>query len=391
MTPPVIQEPNNRIWLWAVGALVLVAVMAPVTVPVASEIVARGRPKSDSPPAVAPSSPDTNGLEKRSATDVLQEAADSLTTAPSVHVTGTWTNRYDGEPIEVDLRIQGTSSSGTLRRKDTRLEIIKVGGDVYLKGDQQALVQLGGVPAGAAPHLGADQWLKLAAQRLTSIEGFSLEELAGLLTRFESLIEPNVTQTTLDGRNAVVISDQNGSRLYVANTGIAYPLRDERHGAEARQIDFTEYGADFRIGAPPNTVNSSAPGGAEPGPLSGEERRWLQSIRAVHKKIDDAIASLGDELEESEMASFTDTLRSCSRELARSAPPSPRLQPVDKLVKEACQQYDKAAECFSTAVEIWNQPAATEEKMTQLIGCGFDGAASGSRLLEDAELKAGNV
>jgi hypothetical protein len=58
------------------------------------------------------------------------------------------------------------------------------------------------------------------------------------------------TQATRDGQQVVVLTRQNGSKLYVANTGRAYPLRGEHKGPAPGRIDFTECAAGFHITAP---------------------------------------------------------------------------------------------------------------------------------------------
>jgi hypothetical protein len=71
-------------------------------------------------------------------------------------------------------------------------------------------------------------------------------------------LEPKVRQATLEGRKVVVIGWRDGSKLYVANTGPAYPLRAElTKGPNVFRIDFTEYGARFNITAPRNAINVS--------------------------------------------------------------------------------------------------------------------------------------
>ena len=52
-----------------------------------------------------------------------------------------------------------------------------------------------------------------------------------------------------------VISEKDGSKLYVANTGPACPLRAENKGKDAGRFDFTEYGTDFHITPPGNAVD----------------------------------------------------------------------------------------------------------------------------------------
>jgi hypothetical protein len=195
--------------------------------------------------------PQTNGLEQQSPAQVQQAAAAALKAAKSVHVTGTAIN--DGKPVRADLRIQGNASSGTMELEGVKLEITTIGNTTYLKANQQTWETLG-VPAAAGQRL-ADRWVKTRPQQVTGLTGFTLDNLASQLIRDDSPWEPRVEQTTLDGTKVVVISQQDGSKLYVANTGPPYPLRGEEKGANAGRIDFTEYGADFHITAPGNATD----------------------------------------------------------------------------------------------------------------------------------------
>lgn len=111
-----------------------------------------------------------------------------------------------------------------------------------------------GAPA-AAQRLGADHWLTLSRQQITAWRGLSLTDLGGQLTRNASPGDPAVAQATLDGKQVVVVSKQDGFKLYVANTGVADPLRADFKGRAGGRIDFMQYGADFRISAPDNPVD----------------------------------------------------------------------------------------------------------------------------------------
>lgn len=196
------------------------------------------------------SRPATNGLEHKSAAQVLQAAAAALKTAKSVHVRSMGVSDQ-GKPVQLDLRLQGRSGSGTIEQQGTKLAVITVGDDTWLKGDQRAWKQLGAPPE-ALPRL-AGRWVKATPQQ-KDLAGFSLDSLAAALAKTDSLLVPTVEQTMLDGRQVVVISQQDGSKLYVANTGPAYPLRAENKGKDAGRFDLTEYGADFHITAPSNVA-----------------------------------------------------------------------------------------------------------------------------------------
>jgi hypothetical protein len=56
---------------------------------------------------------------------------------------------------------------------------------------------------------------------------------------------------TLAGHKVVVVTYPDGSKLYVANTGPAYPLRFTDTGAVGSR-EFSEYGAAIHITAPPS-------------------------------------------------------------------------------------------------------------------------------------------
>ena len=108
------------------------------------------------------------------------------------------------------MRIQGNASTGTMELEGVKLEITSIGGTTYLRADQQTWETLE-VPAAARQVL-ADRWVKVRPEQVTSLSGFSLDDLATQLTGADNPLEPKVEQTTLDG-NKVVVSQQDGSKL----------------------------------------------------------------------------------------------------------------------------------------------------------------------------------
>lgn len=188
----------------------------------------------------------TNGLEKQSPADVLQEAAAALEAAKSVHVTGT------GPTGRLDLRMTGRSSSGALEQGGVPLEVTIVGGSTYVRTDQAGLKMIG-VPKPLQRQLDG-RWLKVNSQDVT---GFTLADFVSELTAYHGPLEPKVRQASLNGKKVVVVSWQHDGKLYVANTGPAYPLRGEFKGQNAAVVDFTDYGAPLHITAPSNAIDVS--------------------------------------------------------------------------------------------------------------------------------------
>jgi len=158
--------------------------------------------------------PATNGLENQAAAQVAQAAHAALKTATSVHVRG----------------------------------IITAGDRAYLKADKRGWRAMGNPDTTGLP---LHQWVTAgpARQMLTP---FSLASLASELTAEESAHGGGgtVTQSMLAGHKVVVVTYPDGSKLYVANVGTAYPLRFDDTGAVGSRT-FSQYGAAFHITAPP--------------------------------------------------------------------------------------------------------------------------------------------
>ncbi len=126
------------------------------------------------------------------------------------------------------------------------------------------------------------------------------------------------------------------------------------------------------------------------GPMTGKELVWLEAISRLHRKIDQVLTNSPSNLTSATMGAIANDLRGCSRELARLGPLTERLQPVYKLAKSGCAQYDKAAKCFATAASIGAPMAGTAEERTfnQALDCGFHTPEKGSLLLAEAEEKS---
>ena len=123
--------------------------------------------------------------------------------------------------------------------------------------------------------------------------------------------------------------------------------------------------------------------------MTGAELVWLEAIGKLHTKIDKVLTDAPSNMTSSTMGTLSAKLRGCSRDLARLGSPPDRLQPVYKLAKSGCVQYDKAAKCFATAASIGAPIAGTSQERTfnQALECGFTAPAKGSALLAEAEAK----
>ena len=132
--------------------------------------------------------------------------------------------------------------------------------------------------------------------------------------------------------------------------------------------------------------------------LSAKELAWLTAVTRLHQKMDKAFQQPGSvNLTRAKMMSYADTLRACSRELARIGSPGDRLQPVYVIVKKACRIFDGGAKCWARAASVSMADggviAGSPEARTQAqaIECGGAAAGNGSNLLSEAETKGKEI
>ena len=212
---------------------------------------------SAAPTAPATSTaPAANGLEKMSAARVTHAAASAFTAAKSVRVRGTMV--LGGRSERFDLRFEGKSARGSYTVKGAVIHTIVVGNDEYLKAGTDGWEAMGNPPDAAAAM--ADQWFKVSSAPSPGTPVFSRAAFATELATQEYQSAASVTQARLSGQKVVVITYQDRSKLYVANTGPAYPVRFDLTGSTGGRYAFSQYGNEFHIVAPENATDISQGG-----------------------------------------------------------------------------------------------------------------------------------
>ena len=307
----------------------------------------------------------TNGLERKSAAEVQQAAAAALRNTKFVRVTGMGLGADQAAVFDVRLQDKLSNITGTLA--GSQFEIITVGEDLYLKGEQAAWQALQAPP----PVQGfAGRWVQLSSQQV-NLAVVSVDSLVALVSD-NAWRGSTVQQASLDGKKVVVLSRQDGSRLTVANAGLAYPVRIENK-PNGSQVNFTEYGLDSRIAAPADALSNAFTTG---------ESSWLGAIKKLSESMNDVFVSAPVYITPAALAALADRLRGCSRELARIGPPTDRLQPANALAGQACARYDEGAQCFTTAADIGTPLAGSDadRRFTAAMDCGFASSDAGTAL-----------
>jgi hypothetical protein len=238
--PPPTQPPAGKpkgsrkpLILTATAVVVIAAIVAVV-------LVATGGKKSGTA---------LNGVQNQNATDALASAREALRAASSVQISGTVFD--NGSAIRLDLTLaSGNDTQGTLTINNADVQLIKVGSNVFIKGDLDFLKKYAGNDTAVLDQLNG-KWLK--STTTTDFDLFTLDGFAGLLkggTGANAVI-PTVTQSTLDGQKVVVVSQKDGSTLDIANTGPALPLKLDSKGSDGGTVTFANYNKSGTITAPP--------------------------------------------------------------------------------------------------------------------------------------------
>jgi hypothetical protein len=126
--------------------------------------------------------------------------------------------------------------------------------------------------------------------------------------------------------------------------------------------------------------------------MTGAELLWLQAVEQLLPKMNDVFTDSPTEMTPAALRSLAKEVRGCSRELARLGSASARLQPVEELVRQACQEYDKGAKCFEDAARLGIPSSSSEvRQLDQKINCGFAASGTGSKPLAEAQIKAQEI
>lgn len=226
----------------------------------------------------------TNGVAKKGAGSIVATAEDAVLNAGSVHIQGQFTS--GAQPVVLDLRLaKDKGASGTVTIGTEVLELLRVGPDVYVKGDQafyqSVLSRLGSGSAPApssaasAPSSGASASKSSPGQGQSSSDNsiaanamqnnyLHIGPSDAQYQTFASLTDPRQLlaqimqgigalgkdgQKDIHGAKSIVLSGAKDTRVYVAIDGQPYLERVLPPGGGT--LDFTDYGTPVTLNPPP--------------------------------------------------------------------------------------------------------------------------------------------
>lgn len=181
-----------------------------------------GGSEPDAPAAA--SAPAGNGVAALGADEILQRAKTALTTAKSYRLSGTMID--GGETSQLDFSVDGADLAGKMAFGTMEVELLAVGEDKYLRGNEQFFIQgLGPEQGAAAGRTLAQRWIAGADQDPSFA---SLFTIAGV----EEILRPTGTlskgeEKEIGGVPAIGLTDSADPDgvFWIATTGEPYPLR----------------------------------------------------------------------------------------------------------------------------------------------------------------------
>jgi len=194
-------------------------------------------------------------LEGKTGQEVAEAAAAALEEAGSVDIAGTLTTQ--GQQGEVDLHLQGEDATGTLTVDGTQIQLLNVGGQVYLQAPGEFWGSFG-LPAAATAQF-EGRWVVVPADAGSGFEEFSLAGFVDELRNPDGVVKEEVTEDEVDGMDVVVVVEQeDGSRLTVADADPTYPVELSNDGDSAGSVRFSGFGETEEITAPTDALDLTA-------------------------------------------------------------------------------------------------------------------------------------
>jgi hypothetical protein len=199
------------------------------------------------------SSPSRNGVAGETPAEIVAAARAAAAGAATVHVSGSILSA--GKPISLNMElVSGKGGSGQIDVEGMTVDLIALEKAVYVNGDQGLYTRVVG-PAAARVLQG--RWLKVPASSASFTPLASVTDLQSLIDTTLDDHGPLVAApgSTVDGQSAVAVTDPaRGGTLYVATTGVPYPLEIAKPATGGR-IVFDRWNQPVTIQPPANPIS----------------------------------------------------------------------------------------------------------------------------------------
>ena len=195
-----------------------------------------------------------NGIAAMSPAEILATARSAAVGAATVHVAGSILSQ--GKPISLNMELVADKGGvGRITLGELSIRLVELDGWLYVNGNRSFYERFT-APLSARRLQGT--WLKgsAAGQALRSFSSLTdlSKLLGGTLASHGSLTR--VAGVSVDGRRTVGVSDlARGGTVYVATSGIPYPLEIVWHGRRRGRVVFDKWNRAAEPTAPTHAIN----------------------------------------------------------------------------------------------------------------------------------------
>lgn len=184
-----------------------------------------------------------------SAADLQSSARSSVASASSVHFNGNVTS--NGVPVGVDMGVSRSGDlSGSITQNGAKLDVLGVGGKVYIKATPEFLKEVSAPSSACAVICG--RWVQLPPREAGAITSqLNLRNLTGNIDSGQAAHFTEAGTSTVNGQAAYVLKAGNGATLEVSQSSPHYPLQAHAGAGKSGTVTFSQWNAVPRPTPPP--------------------------------------------------------------------------------------------------------------------------------------------
>ncbi len=193
----------------------------------------------------------SSSLASETPAQVLAAAVSATKGATSYEISGSGT--FTGGVSSFDLQVVGTDIGGSFVLNGATIELVDVGGNVYIKAPA-SFYAAAGATAGESVVLAA-AWVEITTGSSYASDFSSLSNFSDISAQLSNAGTVTADGTgTVNGQSVVLIKDSSGTTLAVASSGTAYPVQVKETGANAGTYNLSRWDSVPAITAPPNPL-----------------------------------------------------------------------------------------------------------------------------------------
>jgi len=141
---------------------------------------------------------------------------------------------------------------------------------------------------------------------------------------------------------------------------------------------------------PADTAPAAAPSATRA--LSGGQVAWLAGISSLQTTMENAMGPGSVVITPASLRVMARRLGHCTNDLAKLGPATKRLQPVYRIARQSCAQYERGAACAAAAARISPRLAGkAAAKLNRLTDCSLADVNRGSARMADAVVKGSEI